>query len=161
MEVPRGTGAPLYGTGIRNGYAVFLPNAGGQWQSNFNKPAITVEIVGENSAEVQEQLNRIVLEIQTLAVEPQRKMGVRPESFISTELSPEKPSIAHIGIRNSRAEIALVLLTLGLAVAAPHIGDRLMNSVRRRRLGRKPSSSTLLEPREISRETTIGKTGTR
>lgn len=132
-SVPRPTDAPLYGTGIRNGFAVYLPNAGGQWQSNFNKPVIRVEIVGEDSAVVQLEMDRIVHRIQELAVEPQHTMGVKPEAFITTEISPEKPIIAHVGIRNSRAEVALLLLTVGLAVGVAHVGDRISAFAKRQK----------------------------
>lgn len=146
VKVPRGTSAPLYASGIREGHAVYLPNAGGQWQTNFNKPAITIEVVGENSADVQHQLDRIVLRLQDLAVTPQKSLGVKPEAFISTELSPETPSIAHVGVRSSRAEVALLLLTLGLSVAAAHVGDRLINHVKRRRKGRLLSAPRYVPP---------------
>lgn len=126
LSVPRSTSAPLYGTGIRSGYAVYLPNAGGQWQTNFNRPLITVEVVGETSQIVQEQLDGIVARLQTLALVPQLELGVKPESYISTEISPAKPNIAHMGIRNSRAEVALGLITVGLSIAVPLVGDRLI-----------------------------------
>lgn len=132
-NIPRPTSAPLYGTGIQDGYAVYLPNAGGQWQSNFNKPALTVEVVGKTSSEVQKNMDQIVQRIQELARVPQKEMGIKSGSFIATELSPEKPSISYVGIRSSRAEGALVLLTIGIAIGVAHLGDGLISHFSRKR----------------------------
>lgn len=143
-NTPRPTSAPLYGTGIRNGYAVYLPNAGGQWQSNFNKPAIRVEVVGESDDQVQQQMADIVQEIRAMAKVPQDEMGVKPESYIATELSPEKPNVLYLGVRNSRAEFALILLTLGLGVGVAHIGDKLIGYFSSRRLRSSKRESQLV-----------------
>lgn len=148
-NTPRPTSAPLYGTGIQNGYAVYLPNAGGQWQSNFNKPALTIEVVGETSSEVQNQMDQIVQQIQELAKVPQQEMGIKSGSYIATEISPERPSISYVGIRGSRAEGALVLLTLGIAIGVAHLGDGLItyfSRVRRRTLSSKKSGADSPQP---------------
>lgn len=143
-NTPRPTSAPLYGTGVRNGYAVYLPNAGGQWQTNFNKAAIRVEVVGESGDQARQQMDDIVQKLRAMAKVPQDEMGVIPESYISTELSPEKPNVLYLGVRNSRAEFALIMLTLGLAIGVAHIGDGLIGYFSRHRMRSSKRESQLV-----------------
>lgn len=130
------TDAPLYGTGLRHGYTVYLPNGGGQWQTNFNRPLITVEIVGTTTTEVVKQFDSIIAKLDELALEPQVRMGIRPQSYITTELAPAIPNVSYIGVRNKKAVLALGALTLGLVTGVPQLGDRLIRYVRRRQTAR-------------------------
>jgi len=132
----RSTDAPLYGTGIRSGHAVYLPNAGGQWQTNFNKPAIAIEVVGQSAAGVQQDLAAMTARIQVLARQPQVEMGIHPDSFITTELSPAVPNVTYVGVRNKKALAALGLLTVGMAIGVPQVGDRIIRAIGRRRARR-------------------------
>ncbi len=127
------TDSPLYSTGVRRGYKVYVPNAGGQWQTNFNRPLITVEVVGSSPAEVAGQFNAIVNRLDALAVAPQVDMGIKPEAYITTELAPAIPNIMYIGVRNKKALMILGALTLGLVTGVPQLGDRTIRAIRRRR----------------------------
>ncbi|MBP2411548.1 hypothetical protein JOF48_000347 [Arthrobacter stackebrandtii] len=127
------TDAPLYSTGVRQGYKVYVPNAGGQWQTNFNRPLITVEVVGPSPEAVAGQFNAIVDRLDTLALAPQVDMGVKPVAYITTELAPAIPNIMYIGVRNKKALLILGLLTLGLVTGVPQLGDRAIRAIRRRR----------------------------
>ncbi len=63
------TRAPLFGTGLRDAVAVYLPSAGGQWQTNFNRPTITVEIVKDNADAVLATAETITEEISRVGTE--------------------------------------------------------------------------------------------
>lgn len=110
-------GAPLYGTGIRSGTAVYLPDAGGQWQSNFNRPSITVEVVGESEAEATTLAESAAAEIRAMALKPQADLGVDERAYITTTTNPELPTMAYVDVRNQRAVVGIALLALGLGLA--------------------------------------------
>lgn len=119
------TKANLYGTGIRNGYVVYIPSSGGQWQNSFDRSAITVEVVAERKDDVGRILTGLVERIESTAAERQAAMGVVPRSYITTSLSPGTPEISYQPAKPAYAAIALAVLALGLAVAAATTADRL------------------------------------
>ncbi|KQR73253.1 hypothetical protein ASF98_22530 [Arthrobacter sp. Leaf337] len=127
------TSADLYGTGIRNGYSVYIPSSGGQWQSSFDRSAITVEVVAETRDDVSRVLTGIVDRIETTAVERQEAMGVIPRSYITTSLSPGTPEVSYQPSKPVYAASALAVLTAGLAIAAAGLVDRLTLHVAGRR----------------------------
>ena len=129
---PRSTSAPLYGTGSRHSSVVYIPSSGGQWQMSFSRPVITVEVTGETSGEVASRLDHLVGRVTMLASSLQQQYGVEPAARITTDLSPSTPSVAYIPVRNSRADVALILITLGLAYALPTFIDRLIRKKDRR-----------------------------
>ncbi|WP_113717146.1 hypothetical protein [Arthrobacter dokdonensis] len=127
------TSSPLYGTGVRHGAAVYVPNNGGQWQNSFDQPVITVEVVGESGAEVTGELGAVVAKIGKLARQPQQSMGIHSNAYITTDLSPQVPNVTYVAVRNRNAELALGVLTVGLAIGLPQIWDRILRAVARRR----------------------------
>lgn len=122
--VPRSTSSPLYGTGIRSGHLVYIPSSGGQWQMSYNRPVITVEIVGESVDEVVIERQRILDSIASLAREAQQELGIKPAANITTEPAPSVEFVAYVGVRNTTAVLVLVLLTVGLAAGIPLSVDR-------------------------------------
>lgn len=147
-EVPRPTSAPLYATGVRHGSAVYLPDQGGQWQTNFNKAEIRIEVVGTSEEEVLTKMSETIETLRVLAIRPQEEMGIWPESRITTETSPEKPAVAYAWIRNSRAEMTVAALIVGLSIGVANIGDSGLNARARRRAGREGANA----PRPGSRD---------
>lgn len=136
----RTTDAPLYSTGLRNGYSVFLPNSGGQWQMSFGDPKLVIEVVAEDGGTVEKEMSRITGELQKLSSDPQQSIGVTPEALITTELSPAQPVAMHVGIRRSRALAALAGLTIALALGLPLVGDRVITGFSHRRSRRKAAA---------------------
>ena len=122
--VPRSTSSPLYGTGIRSGHLVYVPSSGGQWQMSYNRPVITVEIVGETVDEVAIERQRILASIASLAKDAQQELGIKPAARITTEPAPSVEFVAYVGVRNTTAVLVLVLLTIGLAAGIPLGVDR-------------------------------------
>ncbi|WP_346925677.1 hypothetical protein [uncultured Arthrobacter sp.] len=122
--VPRSTSSPLYGTGIRRGHLLYIPSSGGQWQLSYNRPVITVEIVGESVNEVAFERQRILDRIASLAKDAQQELGVKPAANITTEPAPSVEFVAYVGVRNTTAVLVLVILTIGLAAGIPLSVDR-------------------------------------
>lgn len=118
------TTAPLYGTGLRNAVAVYLPSAGGQWQTNFNSPTIVVEIVKESPEAVEASAEEITGIITKLAVEPQKAMGVWEGSMITSERQPEVVGVQYIPVRATFAIGAVGVLGLSVAIASAVVLDR-------------------------------------
>lgn len=127
------TRAPLFGTGLRDAVAVYLPSAGGQWQTNFNSPTITVEIVKENPEAVLSVADSITHDISRLAEVPQAETGVWKKSQITTERSPAQPSVTYIAVRTKYALAVIGVLGLGIAISGAIIFDRLLRQIRRRK----------------------------
>jgi hypothetical protein len=122
---PRTTSAPLYGTGVRNTHAVYIPSSGGQWQLSFNRPVITVEVVADSSEKAAQELAALVERVSELAAASQDSEGIPATAQITTELSPGAPFVTYVDVRSSRAAVSLLLLTVGLAGGIPLLAERL------------------------------------
>jgi hypothetical protein len=136
----RTTDAPLYSTGLRNGYSVFLPNSGGQWQMSFQNPEIVIEVVAGDADTAASEMKRIAGRLRQLASEQQKSIGVYPEAYITTELSPAQPDVMYVGIRKSREMAAVAGLTGALALGVPLLSDRLLTGLSQRRARQKKSN---------------------
>ena len=123
---PRSTSAPLYASGVRKGHQVYLPNSGGQWQVSYSRPVITVEVVGESAEDVAAERDQIVNRISALAQATQQERDIGSQLRVTTELDLTTAFITYVGVRNGRAELALIFLTVGLAVGVPLAVDRII-----------------------------------
>lgn len=125
------TRAPLFGTGLSDAVAVYLPSAGGQWQTNFNRPTITVEIVKDSQETVLATADSITADITAMALGPQNETGVWKESQIATERSPAQPSVTYVAVRTKYALGGIGILGIGVAVSGAIIFDRVLRQIRR------------------------------
>lgn len=118
---PTSGSVALAGQGVDNGYSVELPNAGGQWASNFNRPVLQVQVTGPSAERVRTELRRLVEQIRAVAREIQVEAGVGQGMLITTQVSPEAPGIGyHQGHRPMALAVTalLGLVLTGLAVWA-------------------------------------------
>lgn len=90
---------------------------GGQWQTNFNKSQITVEIVKDTPEEAERRATEITKEITALAIAPQTDTGVWKESQITTERVAQTIPVGYIDVRIKYALAVLLVLALGTAFA--------------------------------------------
>ena len=126
-------GTTLYGQGVRSGSAVTLPNSGGQWQTNFNQAALSIEVVGPTPERVQAVADDLSARVRSLAVKEQVDRGVAPLNQVGTLESPAVPVINYIEGRYSRAKIGIIAVGSGIALLAAVMTDRIVIRVRRRR----------------------------
>lgn len=140
-------GASLFATGIREGYSVYLPNAGTQWQPSYDRAVITIEVVAETPEAVLASVKSLSDRLAAVASEEQQKLGVIQKAHITTELSPSAPSVSYHGTRNNAAAGALILLALGLSVGAATIADKLL--LRRKRSPRKPNATRRVKAKKV------------
>lgn len=129
-STPRTTSAPLFGTGLRNTHAVYIPSSGGQWQLSFSRPVITVEVVAETAETAEGDLAKLVGRVSRLASESQDAEGIPTAVQITTELSPGIPFVTYVGVRTGRATVSLLFLTIGLASGIPLLLERLTGARR-------------------------------
>lgn len=106
----------LVGEGIRHGYSVRLPNSGGQWATNFDQPALSVEAAGSSPAEVLSRLNGVLGAIHADLDARQTAAHVSKVNLITTAMSPTTPPMYYQ--RGSRARTALAVLVLGVSLTA-------------------------------------------
>lgn len=130
--------AGLYGVGIRDGWSVVLQNSGGQWQTNFNRPMLTVEVVAPDAATAEARMTTLLDSIESIAKELQVDDGTSPTNMITVEVSPSPPSLTFIGGNWKRAVAGILALGAIAAVASALLVDRWAN---RRRSRRGPANS--------------------
>lgn len=118
QDVVQTVSAPIFGTGLKQGSLAYLPNAGGQWQSNFNRAAISVEVVSPTAPGVVSKLNATTARLQNLAVEPQEAFNVKTSARILTRVYPSDVAPQYIAPRTKQALLLYLLLVAAMAVAA-------------------------------------------
>lgn len=129
---PTSGSVPLTGQGISTGHSIELPNAGGQWASNFNRPVLQIQVAGPSAAYVRSALEQLVAQINETSQSLQSEAGVRPSMLITTQVSPADPVIGYQqGHRRMGLLVALFLglLLTGMAAIA---ADRFAGAWRRR-----------------------------
>ena len=132
------SGTSLVGLGVREGQAVRLPNSGGQWAENFERPVLDVQVVGPTAADVQQRAVALLERIELALADLQDEAGVEPASRIVIDLAPRVPVVQHIGARSTRATAVSLALGLLLTLAAVLTADK--------RLGARPRADLMEAP---------------
>ncbi|MFQ4147837.1 O-antigen ligase family protein [Arthrobacter sp. LAPM80] len=125
------TSAPLYGSGLRDAVAVYLPSAGGQWQTNFNSPSIAVEIVKAHPDDVIAAAEAVTADIEKLTVQPQEQMGIWEKSRITGERQPAQVTVEYMAVRPKYALVAIAALAVASAMSSAIVVDRGIRQLRR------------------------------
>lgn len=120
---------PLYGAGVRQGEIVFVPDAGGQWAPNLNRPSLIIDVVGPTADEVESRVDALTAEIADAIEVLQDESGVAEDERIGWDAAPSAPEAAYAGPSRLRMLGGIVALGAGAAVAAALVVDVL----RRRR----------------------------
>jgi hypothetical protein len=116
--------ATLFGVGVRVGSKVSLYNAGGQWETNFNEPVLSVQVVDEAPERVAAVLEGVTDQIESIASERQAAAGVSPANQVTISVSPSVPVVSEVGARKSRAVVATLMLGALAAISVAVIADR-------------------------------------
>ena len=115
--------------GILEGTMIRLPNAGGQWADNFNRPVLDVQAAGATPSAVREEVTGAIERVNDALLATQTESGVEKKNLIRTQLSPAKAQIQHLTGRISRAVIALIVLGVGMTLAVIVVVDRRRGSL--------------------------------
>jgi hypothetical protein len=108
----------LPGEGISHGYAVRLPNNGGQWAINYDQPVLDVQAVGTSLQEVSGTVNGVLARIRSELSSMQRAEHVNKYNLVSMRPSPQTPPLYFISGSRIRALGATLLLGTGITIAA-------------------------------------------
>jgi Flp pilus assembly protein protease CpaA len=106
----------LANQGIRRGYAVTLPNDGGQWADNFDRPLLDVQAVGPTRSGVNARMQHLLRDIAASLAALQDRAHVATVNRVRTGLSPAQLQISYLQGRTSRAVLTTLALGLGLTV---------------------------------------------
>jgi hypothetical protein len=117
------TSVPLSGRGVLDGYAVDLPNSGGQFAYDFDRPILDVQAVGPTPEAVRRNLATAVAAVNTALARLQKDAGVMPARRITTHSEPADPEVVHGRGRPTRALLAAMILGLGSTLAVVLVVD--------------------------------------
>lgn len=104
--------------GIRRGVSITLPDSGGQWAHNFDRPALSVQVIGPSEEWVRDRLAQAISTINTTLRTIQNADGIVADNQIRTASAPAKASVQYSAGNPKRALAATLLLGLGLTVLA-------------------------------------------
>lgn len=127
------TDVTLVGVGVRDGWALRLPDTGGQWATNFATQSLILDVVGPSPEAVQRQQQDIIQRVQQELDQLQQDAGVRPANFITAVPAPPSTVIFHVSGSRSRALAITAVLGIGLTITVVLAVDR-----RRRRRAVRP-----------------------
>lgn len=116
--------ATLYGAGVRQGHAVSMLSTGGQWETSFQDPALSVEVVGASEREVRAEMAAVIQNINAIVTQQQEDALVPRAAFIETLTSPQGAAVTRIAGNNLRAIPAILLLGFGVGGVVTVLVDR-------------------------------------
>lgn len=115
---PVSDSATLLGQGVSRGYSVRLPNAGGQWAYNFDRPQLNVEVVGTSPADVARTMRQVLAKVSASLATLQSNERVLPSLRIQTRLSPPTETIEYVTGSRIRAFAVIEVLEISLTLTA-------------------------------------------
>lgn len=118
--------APLFGSGLRSGVMVQLPNAGGQWSSDFRDAALVVESIDPSRAVAVERLHEAVAEVQRIAEQRQSDAGVTADMRIDVLISDQTSGVRYAQGSTLRATVAIALLAAAIGCSGAVLLDRVL-----------------------------------
>ena len=119
-EVPAtsSAGATLAGMGVKDGYLIRVPNSGGQWALNYDRPVLDVQVISPDRDQVTARLDELVRRIDAELFRLQATDGVRSTDYITTTSAPRGTQIFYLNGKPLRATVATLLLGVaGTALA--------------------------------------------
>lgn len=126
---------PLYGAGVRQGEVVYVPDAGGQWAPNLNRPSLIIDVVGPTPEYVASRVEALTAEISGAIEARQDESGVVEEDRIGWEATPGSPEATYAGPNRLRMLAGIAVLGAGVTMATA-LG---VDVLRRRRVVRRSS----------------------
>jgi hypothetical protein len=116
----------LLDEGVRDGYSIQQPNAGGQWVFNFQDAVLDVQSAGPTLERSQQQMDAALDSIYNSLDKLQA--SVAPDQRVTVHLSQGDPAFTYDHGSTMRATLATVLLGLILTFATPMIAERIIRT---------------------------------
>lgn len=123
----------LLDQGVTDGVSVDLPNAGGQWANNFERPVLRVQSVSPEEGVALRRLELMVGRIQQVLDRRQEQAGVSKANWITTQVTPGTISVAMRDGNQKRAAAAALVLGLLVTGSAAVLLDAAGHRRHRRR----------------------------
>lgn len=123
----------LAGVGVRDGYSVRLPNSGGQWASNFDRPVVDVQVIGPSESGVRARLATLAGEVERTLAARQEADGIPPLNRITASSTPTAAPVFYLNGNPKKAILVTLLLGGGLISVGTVGADRLLTARARRR----------------------------
>jgi hypothetical protein len=120
----------LVGMGEREGVLIRMPNAGGQWNYNFNAPTLSVHVAGSGTDEVVEAREAAVDDIFATLASLQR--GLPDRNQVTARAHPQRAPVLRMAGHRGRAAGAVAIVGAVLTCAAAVGLDQLRNPRRGR-----------------------------
>jgi hypothetical protein len=129
--------APYFGSGVRQGVLVSVPDTGGQWVTSYQRAAIEIQIVSPDYGWVKEQQSALVSQVQAIATAQEGYLNPHGERWVSLAVDPLALQIEHIA--PSRTSWALAIAAM--STVAILVSGVIAVSLERRRRIRRPGSA--------------------
>ena len=137
--------AHLSGLGVRSGFMLRVPDDGGQWEHNFDRPVISIEAIGPSADGVAAQVDTFIARITSDLAERQHDDRVPVRDRITATLAPTGSQILAMDGRPSRAVAVTGALGLWGTTYAVALAELLVPRLRHRRTRRHPSATPAWE----------------
>ncbi len=135
-------GVSIVDAGITEGRLIRLPNAGGQWATNFDQATVDVQVSGPSPAGVESETERTLADLDGIMSAIQDRYDVDTSHRVSLQ-AQVGPSIRSNGGRRVRYIIATVALgTLVTVTLAMAVDQRRLRYGRHRRRRARVGSTT-------------------
>lgn len=126
------SGVTLAGEGVHHGYSLMVPNSGGQWAVDFERPVIIVQVIGPDADAVRSQMSGLLAKIRERLEDRQAEDGTGRENFITVTDAPAQPPLQVLAGHPRRALAMTASLGVGVTLIATTLLDLRM-------LARRPS----------------------
>lgn len=134
------SGTTLAGEGIKQGYAIRLPDSGGQWAHNFARPILDIQIIDPDRARVTRTQDQLIARVTDVLSQLQAADGVPRHDRITVSPAPGSVQIYHLRGQPLRATAAASAVGLICTVVGTVLLDELLLRRRRRRRRRSLSA---------------------
>lgn len=126
-------GTSLAGEGVTTGYAVRMPDSGGQWAHNFTRPVLDIQVIGADQAKVTQIRDGLITRVGRILDQLQDADGVRQHDRITVSAAPGSIQIFRLQGKPMWAAGAALGVGIGCTLGAITWLDRLLLARRRRR----------------------------
>lgn len=108
----------LAAQGSRTGWIVRVPNSGGQWTYQYDKPNLDIQAVGSTKDAALAGIAAARSAIRDALIDLQDRADVDPEYRIVESTNPSEPALTYGPGRPTRALVAIIALGVGATLTA-------------------------------------------
>lgn len=138
--------ATILGEGVYDGWAVRVPDYGGQWTRYYARQVLDVQVSGPTEADVRERQTELLARIDTELADMQQ--GVAQVDRITATVVPNPPNVFYFPGSRTRALAMIWVLAVAAAVTAAVELER--RRIRASRAGTSSPESLRAVPTEVA-----------